>query len=162
MEACAAKWVKEIRAKEQPDILIGLFHSGMDGKKLDNVVENGSKGVAANVPGFDVVFMGHDHTRWNERVANASGDSVLVIDPANTAKVVSEVTVTVKKQNGKIVSKQVDGKLVNMDDYAVDKDFMHTFQKQYEATQAFVSRKIGRMERTISSKDAFFGPSAFY
>ena len=161
MEACAAKWVKEIREKEQPDILIGLFHSGMDGKKLDNVVENGSKGVAANVPGFDVVFMGHDHTRWNERVANASGDSVLVIDPANTAKVVSEVTVTVKKQNGKIVSKQVDGKLVNMDDYAVDKDFMHTFQKQYEATQAFVSRKIGRMERTISSKDAFFGPSAF-
>ena len=104
MEACAAKWVKEIREKEQPDILIGLFHSGMDGKKLDNVVENGSKGVAANVPGFDVVFMGHDHTRWNERVANASGDSVLVIDPANTAKVVSEVTVTVKKQNGKIVS----------------------------------------------------------
>ena len=161
MEACAAKWVKEIREKEQPDILIGLFHSGMDGKKLDNVVENGSKGVAANVPGFDVVFMGHDHTRWNERVANASGDSVLVIDPANTAKVVSEVTVTVKKQNGKIVSKQVDGKLVSMDEYAVDKDFMHTFQKQYEATQAFVSRKIGRMERTISSKDAFFGPSAF-
>ena len=104
--------------------------------------------------------MGHDHTRWNERVANASGDSVLVIDPANTAKVVSEVTVTVKKQNGKIVSKQVDGKLVSMDEYAVDKDFMHTFQKQYEATQAFVSRKIGRMERTISSKDAFFGPSA--
>ena len=79
--------------------------------------------MAANVPGFDVIFMGHDHTRWNERVANASGDSVLVIDPANTAKVVSEVTVTVKKQNGKIVSKQVDGKLVNMDDYAVDKDF---------------------------------------
>jgi 2',3'-cyclic-nucleotide 2'-phosphodiesterase/3'-nucleotidase len=49
---------------------------------------------------------------------------VLVIDPANTAKVVSEVNVTVKKQNGKIVSKQVDGKLVSMDDYAVDKDFM--------------------------------------
>ena len=152
---------RSIPEKEQPDILIGLFHSGMDGKKLDNVVENGSKGVAANVPGFDVVFMGHDHTRWNERVANASGDSVLVIDPANTAKVVSEVTVTLKKQNGNIVSKQVDGKLVNMDDYAVDKDFMHTFQKQYEATLAFVSRKIGRMERTISSKDAFFGPSAF-
>ena len=86
MEACAAKWVKEIREKEQPDILIGLFHSGMDGKKLDNVVENGSKGVAANVPGFDVIFMGHDHTRWNERVTNTSGDSVLVIDPANNGK----------------------------------------------------------------------------
>ena len=114
------------------------------------------------MPGFDVVFMGHDHTRWNERVANASGDSVLVIDPANTAKVVSEVTVTLKKQNGKIVSKQVDGKLVNMDEYAVDKDFMHTFQKQYEATQAFVSQE----NRTDGTYDFFQGcvlwPVCFY
>lgn len=77
---------------------------------------------------------------------------LLVIDPANTAKVVSEVTVTVKKQNGKIVSKQVDGKLVSMDDYAVDKDFMHTFQKQYEATQACVPEN-----RTDGTYDFFQG-----
>ena len=161
MRACAEKWVKEIQEKEHPDILIGLFHSGPEGNRLDNTIENESAEVAKNVPGFDVIFMGHDHTRWNERVANVKGDSVLLIDPANTAKVVSEVTFTVKKQDGKVVSKQVEGKLVNMDDYAVDSDFMNTFQEQYEATMDFVSRKIGRIEHTISSKDAFFGPSAF-
>ena len=161
MRACAEKWVKEIQKKEHPDILIGLFHSGPEGNRLDNTIENESAEVAKNVPGFDVIFMGHDHTRWNERVANVKGDSVLLIDPANTAKVVSEVTFTVKKQDGKVVSKQVEGKLVNMDDYAVDSDFMNTFQEQYEATMDFVSRKIGRIEHTISSKDAFFGPSAF-
>ncbi|MDR3795427.1 bifunctional metallophosphatase/5'-nucleotidase [Phocaeicola sp.] len=161
MRACAEKWVKEIQEKEHPDILIGLFHSGPEGNRLDNAIENESAEVAKNVPGFDVIFMGHDHTRWNERVANVKGDSVLLIDPANTAKVVSEVTFTVKKQDGKVVSKQVEGKLVNMDDYAVDSDFMNTFQEQYEATMDFVSRKIGRIEHTISSKDAFFGPSAF-
>ena len=161
MRACAEKWVKEIQKKEHPDILIGLFHSGPEGNRLDNAIENESAEVAKNVPGFDVIFMGHDHTRWNERVANVKGDSVLLIDPANTAKVVSEVTFTVQKQGGKVVSKQVEGRLVNMDDYAVDSDFMDTFQEQYETTMDFVSRKIGRIEHTISSKDAFFGPSAF-
>lgn len=161
MRACAEKWVKEIQEKEHPDILIGLFHSGPEGNRLDNTIENESAEVAKNVPGFDVIFMGHDHTRWNERVANVKGDSVLLIDPANTAKVLSEVTFTVQKQDGKVVSKQVEGKLVNMNAYAVDSDFMNTFQEQYETTLNFVSRKIGRIEHTISSKDAFFGPSAF-
>ncbi len=161
MKTCAEKWVKEIQEKEHPDILIGLFHSGPEGNRLDNAIENESAEVAKNVPGFDVIFMGHDHTRWNERVANVKGDSVLLIDPANTAKVVSEVTFTVQKQDGKVVSKQVEGRLVNMDDYAVDSDFMDTFHEQYKATMDFVSRKIGRMEHTISSKEAFFGPSAF-
>lgn len=161
MKACAEKWVKEIREKEHPDILIGLFHAGPEGNRLDNVIENESAEVARNVPGFDVIFMGHDHTRWNERVANVKGDSVLLIDPANTAKVVSEVTFTVKKRDGKVVSKQAEDKLVSMDDYAANPDFMNTFQGAYEATMDFVSRRIGRIEHTISSKDAFFGPSAF-
>ena len=63
MEDCARKWVKIIREKENPDVLVGLFHAGPEGNKLDNVVENGSGNVAKSVPGFDVVFMGHDHTR---------------------------------------------------------------------------------------------------
>ncbi len=161
MEDCARKWVKIIREKENPDVLVGLFHAGPEGNKLDNVVENGSGNVAKSVPGFDVVFMGHDHTRRYEKVVNVEGDSVLLIDPANMSKVVSEVTFTVKKQDGKVVSKQVEGKLVNMDGYAPDADFLNIFSGAYETTMDFVSRNIGRIEHTISSKEAFFGPSAF-
>ena len=161
MEDCARKWVKIIREKENPDVLVGLFHAGPEGNKLDNVVENGSGNVAKSVPGFDVVFMGHDHTRRYEKIVNVEGDSVLLIDPANMSKVVSEVTFTVKKQDGKVVSKQVEGKLVNMDGYAPDADFLNIFSGAYETTMDFVSRNIGRIEHTISSKEAFFGPSAF-
>lgn len=161
MEDCARKWVKIIREKENPDVLVGLFHAGPEGNKLDNVVENGSGDVAKSVPGFDVVFMGHDHTRRYEKVVNVEGDSVLLIDPANMSKVVSEVTFTIKKQDGKVVSKQVEGKLVNMDGYAPDADFLNIFSGAYETTMDFVSRNIGQIEHTISSKEAFFGPSAF-
>ena len=161
METSARKWVKWIQEKEKPDVLIGLFHAGPEGNKLDNVVENGSGDVARRVPGFDVVFMGHDHVRTCQKIINEAGDSVLLVDPANMAKVVADVTVKVVKKDGKVIRKSVEGKLGSVDRYAPDEAFLKTFEKQYQATADFVSRKIGRINKTITTKDAYFGPSAF-
>lgn len=161
METSARKWVKWIQEKEKPDVLIGLFHAGPEGNKLDNVVENGSGDVARRVPGFDVVFMGHDHVRTCQKVINEAGDSVLLVDPANMAKVVADVTVKVVKKDGKVIRKSVEGKLASVDRYTPDEAFLKTFEKQYQATADFVSRKIGRINKTITTKDAYFGPSAF-
>lgn len=161
METSARKWVKWIQEKEKPDVLIGLFHAGPEGNKLDNVVENGSGDVARRVPGFDVVFMGHDHVRTCQKIINEAGDSVLLVDPANMAKVVADVTVKVVKKDGKVIRKSVEGKLSSVDRYAPDEAFLKTFEKQYQATADFVSRKIGRINKTITTKDAYFGPSAF-
>lgn len=161
METSARKWVKWIQEKEKPDVLIGLFHAGPEGNKLDNVVENGSGDVARRVPGFDVVFMGHDHVRTCQKIINEAGDSVLLVDPANMAKVVADVTVKVVKKDGKVIRKSVEGKLASVDRYTPDEAFLKTFEKQYKATTDFVSRKIGRINKTITTKDAYFGPSAF-
>lgn len=161
METSARKWVKWIQEKEKPDVLIGLFHAGPEGNKLDDVVENGSGDVARRVPGFDVVFMGHDHVRTCQKIINEAGDSVLLVDPANMAKVVADVTVKVVKKDGKVIRKSVEGKLASVDRYAPDEAFLKTFEKQYQATADFVSRQIGRINKTITTKDAYFGPSAF-
>lgn len=161
METTARYWVKIIKEKEKPDIIIGLFHAGPEGNQLGDAIENGSEIVARNVPGFDVVFMGHDHQRHCRKVVNAAGDSVLITGPSNAARCVSDVTIKVVKKNGKLVKKEVLGQITELDAYPVDQAFMKTFDHQYRATLDFVSRKIGRMSSTISSKDAFFGPSAF-
>lgn len=161
METTARYWVKIIKEKEKPDIIIGLFHAGPEGNQLGDAIENGSEIVARNVPGFDVVFMGHDHQRHCRKVVNAAGDSVLITGPSNAARCVSDVTIKVVKKNGKLVKKEVSGQITELDAYPVDQTFMKTFDPQYRATLDFVSRKIGRMSSTISSKDAFFGPSAF-
>lgn len=161
METTARHWMKIIKEKEKPDIIIGLFHAGPEGNQLGDAVENGSEIVARNVPGFDVVFMGHDHQRHCRKVVNAAGDSVLITGPSNAARCVSDVTIKVVKKNGKLVKKEVSGQITELDAYPVDQAFMKTFDPQYRATLDFVSRKIGRMSSTISSKDAFFGPSAF-
>lgn len=161
METTARHWMKIIKEKEKPDIIIGLFHAGPEGNQLGDAVENGSEIVARNVPGFDMVFMGHDHQRHCRKVVNAAGDSVLITGPSNAARCVSDVMIKVVKKNGKLVKKEVSGQITELDAYPVDQTFMKTFAPQYKATLDFVSRKIGRMSSTISSKDAFFGPSAF-
>ncbi len=161
METTARYWVKIIKEKENPDIIIGLFHAGPEGNQLGDAIENGSEIVARNVPGFDVVFMGHDHQRHCRKVVNAAGDSVLITGPSNAARCVSDVMIKVVKKNGKLVKKEVSGQITELDAYPIDQAFMKTFDHQYRATIDFVSRKIGHMSSTISSKDAFFGPSAF-
>ncbi len=161
MEQCAKKWTEIIRKRENPDILVGLFHSGPEGNKLNGIVENASADVARNVPGFDVVFMGHDHRRHCKKILNVAGDSVLIIDPANMAKVVSEVTFTLKMKKGKVVGKSVQGKLSDVTCVPADEAFMKHFAPQQEATSSFVSRKIGSISAPINARDAFFGPSGF-
>ena len=71
------------------------------------------------------------------------------------------VTVKVVKKDGKVIRKSVEGKLASVDRYTPDEAFLKTFEKQYQATADFVSRKIGRINKTITTKDAYFGPSAF-
>ena len=41
--------------------------------------------MAKEVPGFDLVLFGHDHTRDNETVTNTDGKQVVCLDPANNA-----------------------------------------------------------------------------
>ena len=70
MVETAKKWVPIIQAKEKPDLLIGLFHSGVDytyakGEGFDTPLnENAAQVVIQKVPGFDAIFAGHDHQGW--------------------------------------------------------------------------------------------------
>ena len=80
----AQKWVKKIRETEQPDLMIGLFHAGVDytyNDQNENTYknENASRLVAEKVEGLDVVFVGHDHAGWNFKTKSPSGKDVLVL-----------------------------------------------------------------------------------
>ncbi len=163
MEECAEKWIKIIKEKESPDLIVGLFHSGYDyTRQTGDYHENASLQIAKNIPGFDVVFMGHDHQRFNKVVANASGDSVVVINPANNANAVALVDVTLQKNaDGKVALKHISGKLIDTEDIAPDAAFMNEFSGDYAKVDEFVSRPIGVAEGEFSSHDAFFGPSTF-
>ena len=162
MEQTARKWMKVIREKENPDLVIGLFHAGQDAFLMSGKYnENASLNIAKNVPGFDMVLMGHDHARECKKIANVAGDSVLVINPASNALVVSDIDVTIKLKGGKVQRKDIKGTLSATQDYGVSDEFMQKFAPQYAVVEQFVSKKIGTFTETISTRPAFFGPSAF-
>ena len=155
----AREWVKYIQQKEKPHIMIGLFHVGFgDG---NDEGEDPGLYIAQNIPGFDIMLLGHDHTRKAMKVANTLGDSVLILNPANAARFIAEADITLNMKGRKVISKAISGKLVSMEDYPADTTFMQAFSGAFDAVKSFVMKPIGELAKTISSRDAYFGPSAF-
>lgn len=163
----AKKWVPIIMEKEHPDILIGLFHSGVDAtyhgadpKAKNN--ENASVLVAEQVPGFDVIFTGHDHKDTHMTVKNPEGKDVVVIGAMNAARSVAVASIDFTySEETKSFSTSVSGETVMMDSIPADQAFLDKFNGAYEKVKAYVSKPIGEFTKTISTRNAMFGDSAF-
>lgn len=170
MVTCAKKWMDYIQKNEQPDVVIGLFHSGKEGGIVTpQYEEDASLKVAKEVPGFDLVLFGHDHTRCSESIINKDGKKVVCLDPANNAISVAdaEISVTVYEHQlrGKtyhmLQSKNVEGKIVDVTDCPVDEKMMKTFEPQMAEIDKYVSKEIGTFKTDLYSRDSYFGSSAF-
>jgi len=165
MVETAKKWMPVILA-EKPDLVVGLFHSGWD-KSYDPAKnnyhqENGSAAVAYNVPGFDVILTGHDHALACDKIVNRAGDTVLVLDGGSRAEKIGRVDITVsgKKQGGKLTVRKT-GSLINVRDYKPDSDFLSAFDSNEKTIRGYVDKVIGVSTETITSRDSYFGSSAF-
>ena len=162
MVGCARKWVKTLREKEQADIIIGVFHSGWDGGiKTPDYDEDATRRIALEVPGFDVIFFGHDHRARHDVI-----NGVLCLDPANNAVNVAQATlkVTVTEQprgqrHVEVIDKK--GAIVDVTTEDIDQQYVRHFQPQIDSIRAFVDQQIGTFQTTMLSRDAFFGSSPF-
>jgi len=166
MVKTARYWVKYIQQHEHPDLLIGLFHSGTHESygfhAAGQAAEDASRMVAKEVPGFDVVFAGHDHRLDNESVLNPDGKEVIVLDPAAHAGYVAQADIQMKYDTlTKQYDKEITGHLISMADYAPNKEFMQKFLPDFIQVKKFVNRRIGTFKHGIDARKALFGPSAF-
>ena len=161
MAEVARRYMPEMR--KQADVVVGLFHSGVGKADAASGAENASVYVAKTVPGFDIVFCGHDHREANRKVVNTAGDTVLVLNPAANAHAVAQadLTFTLGKK-GKTMSKKVEhATIVNIDGETPDPAFMAHFKPQYDAVKQFTSEQIGINQSDMITEPAFFGSSAF-
>jgi 2',3'-cyclic-nucleotide 2'-phosphodiesterase/3'-nucleotidase len=166
MVETAEYWIKEIRNKENPHLIFGLFHSGYDynreGENADTYNnENASVLVAQKVPGFDAIFIGHDHDKFCGKVCNAAGDSVLIVDTQNEGKLVSKVQINIKIKGNKTIEKKINGNLIETKNFEPDSSFIAEFKPDFDAVKQFVSRRIGKFTKSISTRNSFFGASEF-
>ncbi len=164
----AHKWVKHIQTEEDPDLLVGLFHSGVNYKYNNQNAktyknENASLLIAQQVPGFDIIFAGHDHQTHNIIVVNSNGDEVMLLDPKNIAKFVSVATVEMayNKKTLKFDKIDITGLNLEMNFCESEPTFVKKFGDYKNTVKKYVSEPIGVFTRTMNSKDALFGNTAF-
>jgi 2',3'-cyclic-nucleotide 2'-phosphodiesterase / 3'-nucleotidase len=178
MVETAKKWVPIIQKTEKPDILIGLFHSGVDytygGLTKDTPGnENASQLVAEQVPGFDAIFVGHDHMGWDGQgwdpvakakkdVVGPDGKKVYIVGPRNDASGVGYVRIdlTLDKATG-AYKKAFTTLLVPTVGIAPNKAFVGKFQPAVDEVKTWVSKPVGKLAEKITTRDSMFSDSAF-
>ena len=162
MTACAKKWIKYVKETEKPDLIFGLFHSGLNGGiKTAEYEEDATESVAREVPGFDVIFFGHDHQVHNMWVTNKAGEKVLCIDPSCYVANVAEAEISLTYQDGKLIKKDIKGNIISVLDEIIDKQMLKDFQPAIDKVKDYVSQKIGYFKNSIYTRESFFGNSAF-
>lgn len=163
MVETAEKWLPVIRDREHPDLIVGVFHSGADysyggGTAESHKNENASQLVALKVPGFDIVFVGHDHKGWNTRLANG----VVLLGTVDAAKTLAVANVTLEWDSQKSTwNKTIQGELIDVVKLAPDPEFMSLFAKDLETVKNYVSAPVGKLTRPISTREAMFGDAPF-
>jgi 2',3'-cyclic-nucleotide 2'-phosphodiesterase/3'-nucleotidase len=162
-----AKFYMPLIMKEKPDLVVGLFHSGWDdrgnqAREGSHNDENGSSAVAWNVPGFDVILNGHNHNVVNKKFVNSAGDTVLILEGGSRAEKIARADVIFRKDKitGKM-HKTANGKIIDVDNYSPDDEFIKKFSVQNGVIMDYVSKVIATSEATISSRDSYFGSSPF-
>lgn len=176
MIECAKKWIKIIKEKEKPDLIIGLFHSGAnyteDKEKYKN--ENASQLVAQEVDGFDIIFVGHDHQGWSGKgydeitkqktkdVKSPSDKIVPIYGGVNAARLIASVDVRmIYDKETKKWNIDFKGKLIEPSKFEADKEFLNRFDNYKDEIKIWVERDIGELNTKLTSDEAMFGDSYF-
>ncbi|MBP7096915.1 MAG: 5'-nucleotidase C-terminal domain-containing protein [Spirochaetia bacterium] len=179
MVPTAQKWIPIIQKEEKPDLIIGLFHAGPDYNygvtKPGDTVEGQAQWVIEQVPGFDMILVGHDHQGWSgpgydgvlkkagtKLIVDPSGKEVPIYGPTAYAAKTPVVRVSMLwDKETKSWRKSISGELVEVKSIPVDTSFMTQFQPAYDAVKDWVSRPIGKLGEKIYAKESMTGDSAF-
>ncbi|WP_297298972.1 bifunctional UDP-sugar hydrolase/5'-nucleotidase [uncultured Brachyspira sp.] len=176
MVESAKKWVKTIKYKENPDMIIGLFHAGAnhteDKETFKN--ENASQLVAEQVDGFDLILVGHDHQGWmgfgydetskqkTKEVKSPSGKIVPIYGGINAARYIVSIDVNMKyNKDNNAWDIKFDGTLLEPSSFEADKEFLDKFESAKKNITKWVGRDIGNLNTKLTSDEAIFGDSYF-
>lgn len=135
------------------DVLVGAFHLGEDG-------EHGYEGagqVAQACPEFDVIFMGHAHSKVNDVVVNG----VKLIEPGKYGWALAKAEITVVENNGKYDVTNVMTE--NLETYGVesDPDMLAAFKYVHDRSLADANTVVGTVTTDyIENVDYITGKAA--
>lgn len=158
-EAAAEQWVKLIREKERPDLMVGLFHSGWEPQEQNLPEdaplgrENATKWIAENVPGFDLIFYGHDHRARAEALVNKEGDTVYVLNSGCRGANLAEAEVTFSRHE----RPRIKVGLIPTLEQDPDPAFEALLQPYLDRAEDYQDEEVANLPARISPEDIYQG-----
>ena len=144
--------VADLRARGA-DVVVVAAHSGLEGSSYDPVatgvpVENAAAAMAREVPGIDVILMGHTH----RELADTTINGVLVQQAKNwgTSLAVSELDLRWAAGRWTVAGKR--GKILRPAPGSTSPRLEAALAQAHERTKAYVARQIGTSSQEWTSE----------
>jgi len=154
----AKKWVSILRTRERADVVVIAMHMGLErdpatGQPLIQLPhENSAMAIAEEVPGVDLILMGHTH----RPVPSLTINGVLLTQADYWGHYLARADLYLKRPPGEpwqVWAKKADILPVTKDT-AADPEVLHLAASSHQATQAWLARKIGESAQPLSEEDA--------
>ena len=147
--------VDRIAAKEKSDVVIVAVHAGT-GEGDGSILESQGLDLFKSLRGVDFVICAHDH-----KPVIHKDDSICLINAGSHCRYLGYGTVTLKVENGKVVSKSVDADLLPVDKKNADRKMQQAFRSDYEDVKAFTLKAVGELKADLRTRDAYRGMSDY-
>src|SRR5882672_9539216 len=143
----AKKWVPLLRKKERADVVVIAMHMGLEEDLRTGEInpgqvphENEAVAIAKQVPGIDLIFMGHTH----REVPSLSINGVLLTQANYWGRHLSRADLYLQKQNGRWRIYAEAARTIPVDDKVEpDQEAMKLAEPYDKETESWLSRVIG-------------------
>ena len=151
----AQETVDRVVAKEKSDVVIVAVHAGT-GAGDGAVLESQGLDLFQSLRGVDFVVTAHDH-----RPVIYQNDSICLINAGSHCRNLGVGTVTLKVENGEVVSRSLKAELLPVDKKNVDVKMREVFREDFEAVKAFTLKEVGQLRTDLRTRDAYSGMSDY-
>jgi 2',3'-cyclic-nucleotide 2'-phosphodiesterase / 3'-nucleotidase / 5'-nucleotidase len=147
--------VGEMRSRGA-DLIVVLSHGGLEGTSYDTVTtglppENQAAELAQQVPGIDVIFLGHTH----RELADTTINGVLLTQARNWASSLAVVTVEARRSlTGAWNVERKHGQILRPRAGVRDREFLDSLRWEHERTVAYVNARVGQAAQRMDAREA--------
>jgi 2',3'-cyclic-nucleotide 2'-phosphodiesterase (5'-nucleotidase family) len=158
----AKKWVPVLRDKERADLVVVAMHMGLEEDLRTGEVnpgqvlnENEAIAIAKQVPGIDVIFMGHTH----REVPSLTINGVLITQANHWGRHLARADFYLEKE-GERWRVYAKGSRTIPTDIDPDPDVVKLAAPYDSETQAWLGRAIGESAAELSARESRFRDTA--
>lgn len=160
----AKKWVPVLRGKERADVVVIAMHMGIEeglrtGELNPGQVQNENQAVAIarQVPGIDLIFMGHTH----REIPSLSINGVLLTQANHWGRHLARADLYLEKVGPRWRVYARGTRTLPVDDkVAADEEIVKLAEPYNRETQAWLSRNIGNSSKELKATEARFRDTA--